>query len=80
MKRESHLFPRLYFSLTFEPISSSQVCTMKTLLLLLSVSVCSWIGWWLGARFGLMTGYLLSFIGSLAGVFVGVRIKREFMP
>ena len=52
---------------------------MKTLVILLSVSLLSWFGWWLGAWFGMMTGYVTSFVGSLIGVYVGVRINREFM-
>jgi hypothetical protein len=47
---------------------------MKTVIIILCVSLFSWIGWWLGARFGLMAAYLLSFIGSLIGVYGGVRI------
>ena len=53
---------------------------MKTVIILLCISLFSWIGWWLGARFGLMAAYLLSFIGSLIGVYGGVRINREYMP
>jgi hypothetical protein len=53
---------------------------MKILIVLICVSLFSWIGWWLGEGFGLMTAYLLSFVGSLTGVYVGVRIKREYMP
>jgi hypothetical protein len=52
---------------------------MKKLIIILSVSLLSWFGWWLGVRFGLMTGYLLSFVGSLIGVYAGVLINREYM-
>ncbi len=52
---------------------------MKTLIILVAVSLFSWVGWWLGAGFGLMTGYLASFGASLLGVYVGVSINRKYL-
>jgi len=53
---------------------------MKKLIIFISVTLFSWIGWWLGARFGQMTGYFLSFIGSLVGVYAGVLFNRQYIP
>jgi hypothetical protein len=52
---------------------------MKKIVLLLSITLLSWLGWKLGDRFGLMTAYFTSFAGSLVGVFVGCRINRDFL-
>ena len=52
---------------------------MKKIVLLASITLFSWLGWELGDRFGVMTAYLLSFVGSLLGVYVGVKIKRNYL-
>jgi len=52
---------------------------MKKLVLFLSISICSWLGWKLGSSFGIMTAYWISFVGSLLGVFLGVFINRRFL-
>ena len=54
-------------------------CTMKKILLLLSITLFSWLGWWLGAFVGIMTAWLLGFIGSLLGVVIGVRLGRALL-
>jgi len=52
---------------------------MKKLVLLISITLFSWIGWWLGAHIGIMTAYLISFVGSLFGVYVGVRFNQTYL-
>lgn len=52
---------------------------MKKICLLVSITLCSWLGWWLGDQFGMMTAYLLSFVGSILGVFVGCRLNRDYL-
>ena len=52
---------------------------MKKIVLLLSITIFGWIGWWLGARFGIMTAYFISFAGSLIGVYIGCRINRDYL-
>jgi hypothetical protein len=52
---------------------------MAKIILILTISLFSWLGWQLGDTYGLMTAYWLSFIGSLAGVFVGVLINRKYL-
>lgn len=52
---------------------------MKKLVLLLSITFFSWIGWALGDRFGLMTAYFTSLAGSLVGVYIGCRINRDYL-
>ena len=51
---------------------------MNKLLILIGMTVFSWIGWWAGAQFGFFTGFLLSGLGSLIGVYVGWRINRDY--
>lgn len=53
---------------------------MKKIVMLLCITIFSWIGWKMGTRFGgLMTAYWVSFVGSLLGVFVGYRINRDYL-
>ena len=52
---------------------------MKKLVLLLSITLFSWIGWSMGERFGLMTAYVVSVVGSLVGVYIGCRINRDYL-
>jgi len=52
---------------------------MKKLILLITITIFSWIGWWAGEHMGIMTAYVISFIGSLFGVYVGVRINQEYL-
>ncbi|GBE13651.1 hypothetical protein BMS3Bbin14_00837 [bacterium BMS3Bbin14] len=52
---------------------------MKKLVIFISITLFSSIGWWLGYRIGMTTGYLLSFVGSLVGVVVGCRFNRDYL-
>lgn len=51
---------------------------MKKLVMLISITVLSTIGWELGARVGFGTAWLLSGIGSIAGVYVAWRINQAY--
>lgn len=48
---------------------------MKKFILLLSITIFGWAGWWIGAHIGIMTAYLISFISSLLGVYIGVKVN-----
>ena len=52
---------------------------MKKLLIIVSISIGGWIGWWLGEHFGLMTAYLLSVVGGAAGLYIGRQVMRNYM-
>lgn len=52
---------------------------MKKISLILSITICSWLGWQLGSGWGIMTAYWISFVGSLIGVVLGVYINRKFL-
>jgi len=52
---------------------------MKKIIILLSVTLFSWLGWMLGEHFGAITAYLFSFIGSLIGVIIGCRVNRDYL-
>jgi len=52
---------------------------VRKLILLLTITLLGWFGWWLGDSFGLMTAYWLSFVGSLAGVFLGFFINQRYI-
>ena len=52
---------------------------MKKIILLLSITIFAWAGWWIGAHIGIMTAYLISFVGSLLGVYIGVRFNQNYL-
>ena len=55
-----------------------QLVSMNKLLIMIGLTLFSWLGWWAGAPFGFFTGFLLSGVGSLIGVYVGWRINRDY--
>jgi hypothetical protein len=52
---------------------------MKKVLIILSIFIGGWIGWWLGKHVGFMTAYFLSVVGGAAGLYFGRRIMRNYM-
>ncbi len=52
---------------------------MKKFVLLISITIFGWAGWWLGYNIGIMTAYLMSVAGSLIGVYVGVRFNQNYL-
>jgi len=52
---------------------------MNKLCIGVSVTVFSWIGWWLGAKVGIGTAFAVSTLMSLLGVYVGWRINRDLL-
>jgi len=52
---------------------------MNKICIFVSLTVFSWLGWWLGAKIGIGTAFIVSSIMSLLGVYVGWRIHRDFL-
>ena len=52
---------------------------IKKVLIILSISIGGWIGWWLGKYVGIMTAYFLSVVGGAAGLYIGRQIMRNYM-
>lgn len=52
---------------------------MRKIVMLLSVTLFSWLGWMLGEEIGMMTAYMLSFVGSLVGVVAGVWFNKSYL-
>jgi hypothetical protein len=52
---------------------------MKKVLVILSISIGGWIGWWLGNYIGFMTAYFLSVVGGAAGLYFGRKIMRNYL-
>ncbi len=50
---------------------------MKKLIILLSISLYGWIGWWLGSHFGLWIAYWSCVAGSIFGVVKAVRFNQN---
>ncbi len=55
----------------------NQLKTMKKLIILLSISLYGWIGWWIGSHFGLWIAYWSCFAGSIIGVVKAVRFNQR---
>ena len=52
---------------------------MKKALIILSISIGGWIGWWLGDHVGFMTAYFLSIVGAAAGLYIGRSVMKNYM-
>jgi hypothetical protein len=61
----------------------SALCIMvrhvKKIVLIFSITLFGWIGWWLGASYGIMTAYFAGLAGSLVGVYIGCRVNRDYL-
>ena len=47
---------------------------MTKIIVMLTTTVGSALGWWLGARFGIMTAFVLSMIGFGVGMWAGRKL------
>lgn len=52
---------------------------MKKILIILSISIGSWTGWWLGEHIGIMTAYFLSVLGAAAGLYFGRKLMSNYL-
>ena len=71
-----HLLPEVEYVVLFQ---RRWGIDMKKLVLLISITIFGWVGWWLGYHIGIMTAYLMSVAGSLIGVYFGVRINQNHL-
>ena len=53
---------------------------MEKLIILITTTILSGIGWWAGEFFGMFTAFMLSIVGTAAGVYVGRRFAQEYLP
>ena len=52
---------------------------MKKILIIIWISIGSWIGWWIGDHAGIMTAYLLSVAGGAVGLYFGRKFMMNYM-
>jgi uncharacterized membrane protein YfcA len=52
---------------------------MRTVIILLSVSILGAVGWHLGKPGGLVWAWFVSSVGSLVGVYVGWRLANYYL-
>ncbi len=52
---------------------------MRKIVMMVSVTLFSWLGWWLGEDIGLMTAFMLSSVASLFGVVVGWWVNTNWL-
>lgn len=50
---------------------------MKKLVVLVTTTIGSTVGWWLGSSYGIMTAFILSMIGFGVGMFYGARFAKN---
>ena len=52
---------------------------MRKIVMMVSVTLFSWLGWMLGEDIGMMTAYILSSVGSLIGVVAGWWVNKNWL-
>ena len=52
---------------------------MRHVFILVVAAVTGWLGWWLGSFSGVSLAFVLGAAGSFAGVYIGWRIKRDYL-
>ena len=52
---------------------------MKKILIILSISIGGWIGWWIGEHVSIMTAYFLGVLGSAAGLYFGRKLMSNYL-
>jgi uncharacterized membrane protein YjjP (DUF1212 family) len=53
---------------------------METLIVLISSTVFSALGWWIGDFIGMGTAFVLSIVGTAVGVYLGRRFVQDYLP
>lgn len=49
----------------------------KKLIILMTSTIGSALGWWIGAPVGIMTAFILSFVGLGVGIWAGDRLFKR---
>ncbi|CAA6679859.1 MULTISPECIES: hypothetical protein [unclassified Lentimonas] len=52
---------------------------MNKLCIFVTLTVFSYLGWWLGAPYGIYAAFAFSSTMSLFGVYAGWRINRDYL-
>ena len=52
---------------------------MKKILIILSITIGGWIGWWIGEFVRFMTAYFLSVFGAAAGLYFDRKLMNNYM-
>lgn len=51
---------------------------MTKIIVMITSTVGSGVGWWLGDSFGIMTAFMLSIVGLALGVYAGKRLAQRW--
>ncbi len=51
---------------------------MTKLIVMVTTTVFSAIGWWAGAKIGIMTAFVLSMVGLGVGIWYGKRLAQKW--
>jgi len=55
-------------------VRGCRVRGMTKVIVMITSTVGSGVGWWLGDSYGIMTAFMLSIVGLAAGVYYGKRL------
>ncbi len=50
---------------------------MKKVIIMITTTVGSAVGWWLGSDFGIMTAFMVSIVGFALGVYYGNKLAKR---
>jgi len=53
---------------------------MEKIIVIVTTTILSGIGWWLGAFVGIFTAFTLSIVGTGFGVYFGRKFVRDYLP
>jgi len=53
---------------------------MHKMVMMVSVTLFGWLGWWLGEDNGMMTAFMLSSVASLVGVVAAWWFNKTYLP
>ncbi|MCH7691401.1 MAG: hypothetical protein IIA17_10210 [candidate division Zixibacteria bacterium] len=51
---------------------------MKVIIVIISSSICGWVGWWLGYHLGIFTALVLSMTGTGLGLYAGRKLNQMY--
>ena len=53
---------------------------MEKIIVIVTTTILSALGWWLGAFIGIFTAFTLSMVGTGFGVYFGRKFVRDYLP
>jgi hypothetical protein len=61
-----------------EPPILRRIQAMTKLMIMVTSTIGSAIGWWVGAKIGIMTAFMVSMLGTGIGIYYGRKAAQHF--